>query len=1068
MSVAAATTGQAQTTGVPTEGQLVEVRGSRWVVTDVQRQGLLRSPADEGHQSSQHAVALQSVEDDRLGHELKVVWELEPGRMLVPNKDLPDKIDADRFDDPETLAAFIDALRWGAVTTADAKQFQAPFRSSANVEVYQLDPLRRALESSRANLLLADDVGLGKTIEAGLVVQELLLRHRARTVLVVCPPSLCLKWQDEMEEKFGLGFEIINSESIVDVQKTYGPQANPFLLYPRAIVSMAWLSQPRAQRMLRNIYSEVRNPADARQFAFDILVVDEAHHVAPSSPSGKAGGGYAVDSLRTIAVRELAEACENRLFLSATPHNGYAESFTALLEMIDPRRFARGAALDQEALKAVAIRRRKEDLPEKGFKTREVNALPYEPSADEADAYERLLEFTTRRDKAAKQRNGSSDLVTLLLKKRFFSSPVAFAMTAEAFVSTNDWKFANQSAGYDETLGTEAADEEEGLLEHPEMQALESARSGQKLLVEDRELLQELAQWGREYEGNANSRLDTVMDWLDSVCRTAGPKGTKSWTDERVVIFTEYVDTLNWIRDVLQSNGYTDGRLEIIQGSTDKEERELIRARFNAPPSEQPVRILLATDAAGEGIDLQEHCHRLINFDIPFNPTRLEQRIGRIDRYGQTHNPQVFHFTPVGNSKALLTGDAAFLARIADKIARVRNDLGSANEVVAPDIQRKLGGWDIPKAVAKKNSAEDTINKMLAGGQEMNRKLTHLEEGLERDRSELHLTPANLQRVVATALEMDHQPPLKDTNSEGTDAPVFEVPVLEPRWSRTVDALATRLNPGLERKIAFDASRAKENKDLVHVHLGHPLVQRSSRILRSEMWNPEARISRVTAVVVEGLQESFVSAASRLVLVGKGGLRLHEEVFFAATRLNRRQAIAQGDVEKLLADALDAGHLVAAPEPHRIALAEIWNSEAESVSMKQRVQQIVDETATKRGDKVRGSLESRRTDDRKRVEEIFSRFKDTLQGTLAGLREAEEDMNIPLWDEAEKRQREQDVLRIRVRLDALESEKEKELATVERRYQDVSPQTLAAAVVFALTPEDAQLTVEQARQRWAR
>jgi superfamily II DNA or RNA helicase len=1068
MSVAAVRTGQAQATGVPTEGQLVEVRGSRWVVTDVQRQGLTRSPADEGIQSSQHAVALQSVEDDRLGHELKVVWELEPGRLLVPNKDLPDKIDADRFDDPETLAAFIDALRWGAVTSADAKQFQAPFRSAANVEAYQLDPLRRALESSRANLLLADDVGLGKTIEAGLVVQELLLRHRARTVLVVCPPSLCLKWQDEMEDKFGLRFEIINSESIVDVQKTYGPQANPFLLYPRAIVSMAWLSQPRAQRMLRNIYSEVKNPANARQFAFDILVVDEAHHVAPSSPSGKAGGGYAVDSLRTIAVRELAEACENRLFLSATPHNGYAESFTALLEMIDPRRFARGAALDQEALKAVAIRRRKDDLPEKGFKAREVKALPYEPSTDEADAYERLLEFTTRRDKAAKQRTGSSDLVTLLLKKRFFSSPLAFAMTAETFVSTNDWKFANQAAGYDETLGSEAADEEEGLLEHPEMQALEAARSGQRLSSEDRELLQELAEWGREYEGRANSRLDTVVEWLDGVCRTTGRNGTKLWTDERVVIFTEYVDTLNWVRDVLQSNGYTDGRLEVIEGSTDKEERELIRARFNAPPSEQPVRILLATDAAGEGIDLQEHCHRLINFDIPFNPTRLEQRIGRIDRYGQTHNPQVFHFTPTGESKALLSGDAAFLARIADKIARVRNDLGSANEVVAPDIQRELGGWDIPRAAPKKNTAEDTINKMLAGGQELNRKLTHLEEGLEKDRSELHLTPANLQRVVATALEMDHQPPLKDAGSEVNDAPVFEVPVLEPRWSRTVEALATRLNPGLQRKITFDAEGAKEDKDLVHVHLGHPLVQRSSRILRSEMWNPDARISRVSAVVVEGLKESFISAASRLVLVGKGGLRLHEEVFFAATRLNRRQAIAEGDVEKLLANALDAGRLVAAPGPHRIALAEIWNSEAESVSMKQRVQQIVDETAAKRADKVRGALDSRRIEDRKRVDEIFNRFKNTLQGTLTGLKEAEEDMNIPLWDDAEKRQREQDVLRIRVRLEALESEKDKEFATVERRYQDVNPQTLAAAVVFALTPEDAQLTVEQARQRWAK
>lgn len=1054
--------------GVPSEGQLVEVRGSRWVVTDVQRQGLTRSPADEGIQGSQHAVALQSVEDDRLGHELKVVWELEPGRMLVPNKDLPDKIDAERFDDPETLAAFIDALRWGAVTSADSQQFQAPFRSAANVEAYQLDPLRRALESSRANLLLADDVGLGKTIEAGLVIQELLLRHRARTVLVVCPPSLCLKWQDEMEDKFGLSFEIINSESIVVAQKTYGPQANPFLLYPRAIVSMSWLAQPRAQRMLRNIYAEVRNPTNARQFAFDILVVDEAHHVAPSSPSGKGRRGYAVDSQRTIAARELADVCENRLFLSATPHNGYAESFTALMEMIDPRRFARGAALDQEALKDVAIRRRKDDLPEKGFKSREVRALPYEPTIDEAEAYVKLLEFTSRRDRAAKLRTGSSDLVTLLLKKRFFSSPPAFARTASAFVSTNDWKFASQAGSYEETLGSDAADDEEGLLEHPEMQALEAARTGQKLSDEDRLLLQELAEWGSDYEGRANARLDTAVEWLDGVCRTTGPNGAKLWTDERVVIFTEYVDTLNWVRDVLESNGYTGGRLEIIEGATDTDERELIRAKFNAPPSEQPVRILLATDAAGEGIDLQEHCHRLINFDIPFNPTRLEQRIGRIDRYGQTHNPEVFHFTPTGESKALLSGDAAFLGRIADKIARVRNDLGSANEVVAPDIQRQLGGWEVPKQAPQKNKAESTINAMLAGGQELNRKLTNLEEGLERDRSELHLTSANLQRVVSTALELDHQPELLLAGSEDTDAPVFEVPVLAPRWSRTVDALATRLDPGVPRQVTFDADGAKADKNLVHIHLGHPLVQRSSRILRSEMWNPDARISRVSAVVVDGLKESFISAATRLVLVGKGGLRLHEEVFFAATRLNKRQAIAQGDVERRLADALDAGRLVAAPEPHRVALADIWNSDSESVSMKQRLQAVVDETATRRADKVSNALETRRLEDRKRVEDIFNRFKITLQETLTGLKAAEEDMNIPLWDEVEKKQRELDVQRIRTRLDALENEKEKELATVERRYQDVTPQTMAAAIVFALTPNDAQLSVEEAQKRWAK
>ena len=246
------------------------------------------------------------------------------------------------------LAGFVDAMRWGAVTSADPNRYQAPFWSGVNVEAYQLEPLRRALGSPRTNLLLADDVGLGKTIEAGLVIQELLLRHRARTVVIVCPPSLSLKWQDEMREKFGLEFTIVNSELMAQVRRTHGLHANPFLMFPRVIVSMAWLPQVRAQRLLRDVYSQASNPKSAKRFAFDVLVVDEAHHVAPSSPPSIAGGrGYAVDTQRTVAVRQLADKCEHRLFLSATPHNGHPESFTALLEMIDSRRFSRGAFLDR-------------------------------------------------------------------------------------------------------------------------------------------------------------------------------------------------------------------------------------------------------------------------------------------------------------------------------------------------------------------------------------------------------------------------------------------------------------------------------------------------------------------------------------------------------------------------------------------------------------------------------------------------------------------------------------------------------------------------------------------------
>ena len=389
---------------LPEQGQIVNVRGASWAVADVRAQGLPRSPADEGEPGLTHVVQLQSLEEDRLGQELAVVWELEVGHTVAPDQGLPETISPDGFDDPNTLAAFVDAVRWGAVTSADGSSFQAPFRSGANVEAYQLEPLRRALQSARTNLLLADDVGLGKTIEAGLVLQELLLRHRARSVIIVCPPSLSLKWQDEMREKFGLEFEIVNSELMARVRRSHGLNANPFRLFPRVIVSMAWLPSLRAQRLLRDVFADVRDTGTARRYAFDILIVDEAHHVAPASPTGVSGfRGYAVDSDRTIATRALAERCEHRLFLSATPHNGYSESFTALMEMIDGRRFKRGASLDERALRDIAVRRLKADLREvKDFQPRELKTLPFTPNDDEVEKFA-LLDRDPRRERAAQR-----------------------------------------------------------------------------------------------------------------------------------------------------------------------------------------------------------------------------------------------------------------------------------------------------------------------------------------------------------------------------------------------------------------------------------------------------------------------------------------------------------------------------------------------------------------------------------------------------------------------------------------------------------------------------------------
>ena len=152
---------------------------------------------------------LASIDEDALGEEIEVLWELEPGAHVIERAGLPSLTG---LDDPRQLEAFLDAVRWGAATNADRGYLQAPFRSGVSIEDYQLDPLVRAIDMARTNLLIADDVGLGKTIEAGLVIQEMLLRHRARTVLVLCPASLQEKWRVEMAEKFGLEFRIVDTE----------------------------------------------------------------------------------------------------------------------------------------------------------------------------------------------------------------------------------------------------------------------------------------------------------------------------------------------------------------------------------------------------------------------------------------------------------------------------------------------------------------------------------------------------------------------------------------------------------------------------------------------------------------------------------------------------------------------------------------------------------------------------------------------------------------------------------------------------------------------------------------
>jgi len=293
-------------------------------------------------------VDLACIDDDAQGEPLQVLWDAEIAAEVAAD-DVWEGLGADGSDDAEVFAAFLRTLKWRTASAADRTLFQAPFRAGIRLEDYQLAPLAKGLRLPRVNLLIADDVGLGKTIEAGLVLRELLLRRRIDFVVVAAPPSMTLQWQDELEAKFGLTFQIVDRERLAQLRRTRGFGVNPWSTGSRFIVSHRLLTDETYTSGLRMRLGEFR--------ARSMLILDEAHHAAPSS-----GSRYAVDSQFTRAMREIVQRFEHRLFLSATPHNGHSNSFSSLLEMLDPQRFTRGVEVKPGDLEPVMVRRLKADL----------------------------------------------------------------------------------------------------------------------------------------------------------------------------------------------------------------------------------------------------------------------------------------------------------------------------------------------------------------------------------------------------------------------------------------------------------------------------------------------------------------------------------------------------------------------------------------------------------------------------------------------------------------------------------------------------------------------------------
>ncbi|MBV8606564.1 MAG: DEAD/DEAH box helicase, partial [Singulisphaera sp.] len=715
-------------TGAPQVGQIVRVRQRQYFVEEV-------VPPGAGDNAT--LVRMSCLDDDAQGQPLEVLWEKEIDPELI-TAEAWQEIASRGFDPPKLFSAYLHTLQWNCVTSTDPNLFQSPFRAGIRIDAYQLEPLQKALRLPRVNLFIADDVGLGKTIEAGLIARELLLRKKVRDIVVSCPPSMLLQWQDELEDRFGMVFQILDNDYIARVRQERGYGVNPWTTHSRFLVSHRLLIDEAYTATLRDWLDDFRPGS--------LLILDEAHHAAPSS-----GAKYAIDSKITRAVRDLAGRFEHRLFLSATPHNGHSNSFSALLEILDPQRFCRGIPVrSRKVLDAVMVRRLKEDLRAVagGFPRRVIRQIDLSGLPDDTpelrlsvllDQYRELREERLKSETRRKQ--ATAALLISGLQQRLLSSVEAFARTLRVHRRTvqQQWDAAEaEGDGRWELGGREStvqrqwdaaeagrpepeshvgapilfaegidSDDDRATLSEEELQAEEEAQIEAATLdttparpdafAREKQILDEMTEIAEAARGLPDARVRKLVDWIrQNMCPDLPPLGTiqtqgppARWNETRVIIFTEYDDTKRYLQQRLSaaiaSTDRAGERIAIYHGPTLPAKREEIKRAFTIDPKKYPVRILIATDAAREGLNLQTHCWNLFHFDVPWNPSRLEQRNGRIDRKLQPSAEVYCHYFVYTDRK-----EDRILEVLVRKTETIQRELGSLSQVLESRLARTL------------------------------------------------------------------------------------------------------------------------------------------------------------------------------------------------------------------------------------------------------------------------------------------------------------------------------------------------------------------------------------------